>query len=35
VNPPPEDALAIHGELGEIAKKVFGAPKFCPIVMPD
>lgn len=34
-NSPHEDALAIHGELGEIAKKVFGAPLFCPIVMPD
>jgi serine/threonine protein kinase len=35
VDSPPEDALAIHGELGEIAKQVFGAPKFCSIVMPD
>jgi serine/threonine protein kinase len=34
-NSPHEDALALHAELGEIAKKVFGAPLFCPIVMPD
>ncbi|OGO08879.1 MAG: hypothetical protein A3K46_01220 [Chloroflexi bacterium RBG_13_60_9] len=34
-NPPREDALAIREELGRIADKVYGAPKFCPIVMPE
>ena len=29
-----EDALVIREELGEVSRKVFGAPKFCPIAMP-
>ena len=33
-NPPREDALAIREELGRISHEVYGAPKFCPIVMP-
>jgi serine/threonine protein kinase len=33
--PAGEDAWAIREELGDIAKQIFGAPQFNPIVMPD
>jgi hypothetical protein len=31
---PDEDAWALRDELGALAERVYGAPKFCPIVMP-